>query len=227
MAKFKLFVMRSLTLIIAFAASGLVSAQQPDTLQNQPNLLLPKFMKGIVKLKDGKKNTAILNYDLVNQQMVFLQRKLTLVLDNPLLVDTIFLANRIFVPFDKGFFEVLFVSPNYVLFKQNKSYAESKGTPIGYGAMSQTTPMSYVRQIYGANGAIDLKVPNDVKIVDDSDYWIRRDGKMDRFSSRSQLVRLFPQKSKELDSFIRKNRVDFTKSDQVRNVIAYLDGLPK
>jgi hypothetical protein len=78
-----------------------LDAQEADTLTNLPNLLLPRFTAGIVKLKSGVVNKAILNYDLVNQQMVFLQRKLTLVVDEPEKNDTIFLANRIFVPFRK------------------------------------------------------------------------------------------------------------------------------
>ena len=126
--------------ILLTALSFPVSAQT-DSLVNLPNLLLPKFTKSIVKLKSGKVNTAVLNYNKVDQQMVFLQDKLTLVLDEPQLVDTIFMANMVFVPFEKGFYQLAVNAP-IALFIQYKSYVEAEGYPTLYGAKSQTTAPS-------------------------------------------------------------------------------------
>ena len=199
-------------------------AQNLDTLQNLPNLLLPKFTRGIVRMKNGGINSAILNYDLVGQRMVFLQRNLTLVLDKPQEIDTIFLANRTFVPFEKGFYEILVKAP-LTLFKENKCYLELKGTPIGFGAISQTTGPSYIQQIYGPTGAINLMVPFNYKVVDDSEYWIRRDGSMLRFSSRKQFLRNFPERAQELKQHIRRSKTDFGKTEDVVALVMYLNEL--
>lgn len=198
-----------------------LDAQEADTLTNLPNLLLPRFTAGIVKLKSGVVNKAILNYDLVNQQMVFLQRKLTLVVDEPEKIDTIFLANRIFVPFPKGFYEVLLKEGNVTLFRQHKAYVESPGMPIGYGAKSQTAAPNYVHQIYGPTGVIKLKLPDDFKVTDDSQYWIRIGEKMSPFENRKQLLKILKEKQKELDIFITRNKTDFKKSGDVRDLIIY------
>ena len=199
-------------------------AQDLDTLQNMPNLLLPKFTRGMVKLKGGRVNSAILNYDLVGQRMVFLQRKLTLVLDDPNEVDTIFLANRIFIPAEKGFYEILLQAP-LTLYKQNKSYVESLGTPTLYGARSQTTGPSYVQQIYGARGAIDLTIPKNYKVVDDSEYWIRQNGELSHFSTKRQFLKNYPDKQKDLKQYIKKSKTDFSDTKQVVALVTYLNEL--
>jgi hypothetical protein len=197
-----------------------LAAQNIDTLQNLPNLLFPKFAKGVVKLKNGKTYSAILNYELVEQEMVFLQRKLTIVLDEPQLVDTVYLNNKRFVPFTKGFFE-LAVSAPITLFIQHKSYVESAGTPIGYGAMSQTTPPSYVRQLFETRGAISLKVPDAYKVVKDNEYWIRRAGEMSNFSSKREFLKIFPDNKNDLEKFISRNRIDFTEPKDVTKLVLY------
>jgi hypothetical protein len=210
----------TVSLLLIFTIS--LRAQDIDTLQNLPNLLFPKFSKGIVKLKDGKTYTAILNYETVEQEMIFLQRKLTIVLDNPQLIDTIFLSNRIFVPFQKGFYEVIVKAP-IALFIQHKSYVESLGSPIGYGALSQTTAPSYVRQIFDRTGSIALKIPPDYKVVDDSEIWVRWNNGMEKFTTKKQFLKIFPDSEKQLNQFINKNNIDFKNSGDLAKLITYLN----
>jgi hypothetical protein len=220
MTRLKLMAFRSLavSLLLMFIVS--LKAQETDTLQNLPNLLFPKFAKGIVKLKDGKIYTATLNYETVEQEMVFLQKKLTIILDKPQLIDTIFLNNKIFVPFEKGFFEVVVKAP-ISLFIQHKSYVESPGMPIGYGAMSQTTAPNYVRQVFAGNGSIGLKLPDNYKVVDDSENWIRWANGMERFSTKNQFLKIFPDKQKELKQFISKNQIDLKNNFDLTKLMLY------
>lgn len=224
MTRIKMAIIKSLTvsLLLLFVVS--LKAQEIDTLQNLPNLLFPKFTKGILKLKDGSVYTAILNYETVEQEMIFLQKKLTIVLDKPQQVDTVFLYNKIFVPFEKGFYELVLKAP-ITLFIQHKSYVESLGTPIGYGAMSQTTPSSYVRQVFDRSGSIGLKIPPNYKVVDDSDYWVRWVNGMENFSTKSQFLKIFPDKEKELKQFINKNKIDFTIPSDVARLITFANDI--
>lgn len=197
---------------------------QADTLKNLPNLLLPSFTKSIVKMKSGEKKVATLNYNLVDQEMVFMQKNQYWVLDDPQLIDTIYIANRTFIPFEKGFYELAVIAP-VTLFIQHKSYAESLGVPTGYGAMSQTTSYNYVKTIYGGNGAINLEFPSNFKVVDDTEFWIRKDGNMQKFDSKRQFLKIFPDKEKELNQFIDKNRIDFDKYLSVIKLVQYCNEL--
>jgi|WetSurMetagenome_2_1015567.scaffolds.fasta_scaffold00006_17 hypothetical protein len=208
----------SLAVILTVIFSGLNA--QPDTLKNRPNLLLPKFTKSIVKMKSGERKVAILNYNLVDQEMVFMQKDKYWVLNDPQLVDTVYMANRVFVPFEKGFYELAVSAPS-MLFIQHKSYTEELGMPTGYGARSQTTAPSYVKTIYGGNGAINLEIPANYKIVDDTEYWIRLAGSMQGFKNKRQFLKIFPEKEKELSQFISKNMIDFTNAENVKKLVLY------
>jgi hypothetical protein len=211
-------------LILAFFSLPLVA--QTDSLINLPNLLIPRFTKSVIKLKSGEVNTAILNYNTVDQEMVFMQKRLFMVLNEPHLIDTVFMANRTFVPFEKGFYELVIKAP-VSLFIQHKSYVEFEGYPTLYGAKSQTTAPSYVRQIYGATGAIDLKIPAGYKVVDDSQYWILKDKLMSVFETKRQYLKIFPDKENELNQFISKYSTDFKKMDDIIKLVNYCNGLYK
>jgi hypothetical protein len=212
--------LKQLILSFVFFLLSFQLSAQTDSLVNLPNLLLPRFTKSIVKLKSGETKTAVLNYNKVDQQMVFMQQKQPMILDNPQLIDTIFMANRTFVPFEKGFYELLVVAP-IKLFRQNKSYVEFEGSPTLYGAKSQTTSPSGVSQIYASSGPINLKVPQGYKVVDDSQFWVHSENGMKIFDTKREFLKIFPEKEKELSQFISKYKISFEKSDDVIRLINY------
>lgn len=215
---------KTVAIMIMIIVATSASAQTTDSLRNLPNLLLPRFTKSIIKFKSGETKTAVLNYNTVDQEMVFMQKKLFLILDNPHLIDTVYMANRKFIPAEKGFLELIVAAP-ISLFIQHKSYVESLGTPTGYGARSQTTGPSYVRTIYGGTGAIELNIPKNYKVVDDTEYVIRREGTIQRFTTKRQFLKLFPDKEKELDQFIDKRKIDFKNNMMVGELVIYCNEL--
>jgi hypothetical protein len=209
-------------LLASFISTG-VSAQT-DTLKNLPNLLLPRFTNSLVVLKSGERKRAVLNYNLVDQEMVFMQKNQYFVLDDPQLIDTVYMANRKFIPFEKGFYELAVMGP-VTLFIQHKAYVESLGVPTGYGARSQTTSYNYVKTIYGSNGAINLEFPNNFKIVDDTEYLIRKDGIMQAFDNKRQFLKIFVNDKKELDNYISKNNINFENSQDVIKLVLFCNTL--
>lgn len=208
----------AILLLTVFLFEGLNA--QTDTLKNLPNLLLPRFTTSMVKMKSGERKRAVLNYNLVDQEMVFMQRDQYFVLDEPQLIDTVYMANRTFIPFEKGFYELALTGPA-TLFIQHKAYSESIGVPTGYGARSQTTSYNYVKMIFGGNGAINLKFPDEFRIVDDTEYWVRKEGVMHNFDSKRQFLKIFPEKEKELNQFIGKNKVNFDNNQSVIKLVEY------
>jgi len=205
-------------LAMLFIPAGLNA--QADSLVNLPNLLLPRFTNSLVKMKSGEKRRAVLNYNLIDQEMVFMQRGQFYVLDDPQLIDTVYMANRTFVPLEKGFYELAVTGPA-TLFIQHKAYAESLGVPTAFGARSQTTSYNYVKMIFGGNGAINLKFPDEFTIADDTEYWIRKEGVMVSFKSQRQFLKIFPEKKKEIDRYISENQVDFKNKQSIINLVQY------
>jgi hypothetical protein len=203
-----------------------LKAQTPDSLVNLPNLLFPKFSWGIVKLKTGDKNKAMLNYNTVTQELVFMQKKEFLVLDNPQDIDTVYLWNKIFIPFEKTFYELAVMAP-IQLFIQHKSYVVQPGVPTGFGATSQTAGPTSVARYYGARGPIDLKLPKDYKVIDDTEYWIKKEGQMVNFDTKNKFLKIFPDKKDELSKFIKQRGIDFEKPEKVVELVVYCNELYK
>jgi hypothetical protein len=216
-------------IILFFSLAILANAAIPvnaqtDSAVNLPNFLLPRFTKSIIKFKTGSARTAMLNYNVVDQEMVFMQPDAYMVLENPELIDTVNIDNRKFIPFKKEFYELVLNGP-IELFIQHKVNLEIPGTATGYGATSKTLAPSEFRQVYGPRGSINLRVPDEYKLTDDSHYWIRRDMVMEKFSNKRQFLKLFKNKEKQLNQFIDQSNIDFKKTDDVIKLVQYSSGL--
>ena len=206
------------------ASTAIPVYAQTDSAIDLPNFLLPRFTKSVIKLKSGQMNSAILNYNVVDQEMVFLQTENYMVLTNPQLVDTVYMANRTFIPFKTGFYELV-MTGTVTLFIQHKSDVESVGTSTGYGATSQTTNATYQRQIYGPIGSVDLRIPDAYKIVDKTEYWVRKENEMRKFSTKRQFLKIFKDKEKELTQFINDNNIKFKEINDIVKLFNFCNEL--
>ena len=206
--------------LVILATAALPVKAQKDSAVNLPNFLFPRFTKGTLKFKSGSTKTATLNYTVVDQEMVFMQPDAYMVLDNPELIDTVYIDNRKFIPFKKVFYELVLDGP-VSLFIQHKTNLEIPGTATGYGATSKTLPPSEFRQVYGPRGSVDLRLPDEYKLTDDSYYWIGRNMTMEKFSNKRQFLKLFKNKEKEINQFADSNNIDFTKTGDVIRLVNY------
>lgn len=187
---------------------------QVDSAKNLPNFLLPEFTKCIIKFKTGNTQTAVINYNVVDQEIVFMQQDNYMVLDNPQLIDTVYVDNRRLIPVKNAFYEVVLTGP-VSLFIQHKSNVEQAGTPTGYGVTSKTSNSLYVKQVYGPRGYVNLNIPDGLVITDDTKFWISRDNSMEKFSTKRQFLKIFKNKERELNQFIDSNSIDFNKTDDI------------
>jgi len=226
MIKIKWFAKSILISVILVSGASQVSAQL-DSAKNLPNLLLPEFTRSIIKFKSGEKKVAVINYNVVDQELVFLQDDRYLAMDHPQLIDTVYIANRSFVPFGKAFYEVALKAP-VSLFIQHKSNVEQEGSSIGYGQKSRSTGPTNLRQMYAHSGTYNLEIPPGYSVVEANQYWIRmEDGTMQNFSNRRQFLKLFQKNEKEVDQFINRNKIDFKKASDVVKLVNYCNGLNK
>jgi hypothetical protein len=207
-----------------FLLAGIAVNAQQDSATNLPNFLFRGFTKSVIKLKSGQVNSAVLNYNIIDQEMVFQQNESYMVLNNPQLVDTIYIANRTFIPFKVGFYEIVMTGA-VTLFIQHKSELESVGTPTGYGATSQTANARPASQIYGPIGSVDLSIPDGYKIVDKTEYWVRKGSEMDKFSGKRQFLKIFKDKEKELAKFIDDNNIKFKEINDIVKLFNYCNEL--
>ena len=133
--------------VIAISFTAASAAAQTDSAKNLSNFLFSEFSKCIIKFKSGDSKTAVINYNVIDEELVFQQSDAYMVLDNPSIIDTIYVNDRKFVPVGSLFYEVVLSNPIISLFIQYKSIVEDTGVPTAYGASTKTNDTRYTKQI--------------------------------------------------------------------------------
>jgi len=215
---------RNLLLIACLIPFSIQTKAQSKKLENLPNLVLPEFADGRVILKTGNFYRAIMNYEMLDQQMIVLKNGKYFVLGDHELIDTVIIKDRKFIPFEKYFYEVLeggLVS----LFYEHKCILESMGGVVPYDTRGSGGGLASNTTNYGPGGAIELKIPENYKVVVASETWIRKDGTMHRFSNKNQLMKLLSDKESDLKEFIKENKTDFRSIDDLIKLVHYYNEL--
>ena len=214
-----LFIRRSITMImVIFLSLSLQLKSQTNPDGSAPQFLFKEFTRGVVRMKNGASQEALLNYNTVSGKMVYEKDGKLLDMVNLVTVDTIFLQKSKFVPVGKVFYEVLLNAP-ISLFIEHKGELMPAGTPAGYGGTSQLASTSRLSSIELSSGYYNLKLPDDYLVKTEIIYWIRKDDNMYSFINERQFLKLFPDKEGELKQFIKKNRIKFDKPSNMVNLL--------
>jgi hypothetical protein len=211
--KFTNKVLRTGTFVLFFTFMFLEVQGQEDQSRTLPQFLFPKFTRGVVRMKTGVSITASLNYNTADEELISEVNGVYRTTRNPQDIDTIILQNRKFVPVERAFYEVL-VSGPATFFLQNKSLLTPIGSPVGYGAKSQSVgPTKYRRYelgsvVYQYNDVVYIDLPPNIEVTPASVYWVRKNDKMEKFTTERQLLKIFPEKETQLKEFIKKEKLN-------------------
>ena len=211
--------------LLSFSISTGLSAQT-DSSKQFPQLLFPAFTKGIIIMKSGQTNSALLNYNTVDEEMVFKQNGIYLVLDKPEDVDTILIQNLKFVYVGKAFYEII-VNGSASLYIQHKSRYTSAGTNTAYGLTSQTNGSNSAVMVQAGNQVRNFDLPDNVIVAPAIVYWIKRNGEMSKFTNERQFLKIFPGKENEIKEFIKSSRIDFKVREDLIKLGNFCNGLDR
>jgi hypothetical protein len=177
-------------------------------------------MIGAVKMKSGQTEFALMNYNELTEEMIFVKNGVKLAIDSLETIDTITIESRIFVPHQKILFELLVKGP-VSLFVQHKCNPIAAGNPSGYGETTETGAATNISSVYYAGKPLQkLKLSSDYHITSDTHFWIRRNGTFYKSNTSSQIIRVFPEKAKEIKHFIKENHLNLeNRSDLITLII--------
>jgi len=185
---------------------------QDNQARPLPHFLFPSFKEGLVKMKDGKDFTTLLNYQTVDEKMITEIDGTYRYSKDPRLIDTIYIESRIFVPVENVFYEVLAGGP-VTFFLQNRSNYTPLGADVGYGARSQSVGRTQYSRfelsdvMYQFGEVVNIELPQNVEITPVHEFWIRRDGEFEKFNNEKQFLKILPEYEKELKEYIRKEKI--------------------
>jgi hypothetical protein len=209
--------------IIGLIISQCISAQR-DTLSLDTQFLFPELFSSKIGFKDGSVVNARMNYNILSEKMIFEKDNKVFDLVNTEKIDTVFLTGRKFIPMGNIFVEV-FNGSAIPLFTQFKGDLIPPGKPSGYGGTSQTSSIESIATLYGGAQSVNLKLPSDYTVKLTVINWIRINGKMEKFISERQFLKLFKSKETEIRKFIKTNNTDFNKRNDIVKVLAFCNSI--
>jgi len=179
-----------------------------------PQFVFPAFTKGVVKMESGDNYSALFNYNMVDEEMIFNNKGQYMALENINSVDTIIIGARKFVPVQKVFYELI-TKGTVSLYIQHKSKYTDQGTATAYGMTSKTNSSESFNSIKGGNQIRTLDLPDNVVVSPELVYWAKVNDEMKKFTSERQFLKIFPAKENELKDYFKKNDLDIEKREDL------------
>jgi len=215
---------RTLLVFITTVLFTFTSYSQTGNSAPLLQFVFPGFSTGTVKLKNNGSQSVPLNYNMVDEEMIFIQKGSFMALTDLENIDTVLIQNRKFVPVGKVFYEVI-IEKTIPFYIQHKSKYTSVGTSTAYGMTSQVNERVNITSMKSGGQIRSLEMPDDVKVVPEIVYWVKVNSEMKKFTTERQLMKMFPGKEDDLKKFVKssainiQNRADLIKLGNYCNEI--------
>ncbi len=212
-----------LTIIACMFALHMSGQVKPIELSHY---VFPEFLEGEILMKNGVKKAALLNYNSLSEEMVFIERgvKLAIADDELKRIDTMFIEGRRFVVLNDDIVEVLLDKNSAKVFALHKCRVKRPGSRTAYGGTSHSTTSTSYGQITTGARIYELELPDGYEADPFIVYWIIKNGEHTRLSNLRQLRRFYRDNHDLWNQFTGQNDVNFNNSREVRQLIEYLEG---
>jgi hypothetical protein len=183
-----------------------------------------QFTKGTVFYKYNKAATALFNYNLLTGEMRFITNTGdTLTIANPEQVKFISVGEVVFY-YDHGYQEVVSKNGDIELAvrKQIKIEYEKIGA---YGQANTTSAIDNSKNYSDSYNTYSLMINQDAVVRKKYDwYLIANEGEV-KAANKATFLKLFPAKSKEVETYIKTHDIKFNNEKQLNELIAFCNGL--
>jgi len=191
-------------------------------------MLFPAFEKGTVIFKTGTRSSASLNYDMIRQQMLFLEADSTIkAIANSLDISVVIIGERRFLPVSsQGEFYEEVQAGKGSLFVKRKATLLSQGKAAAYGGYSQTSSTTSFSSWHdNAGNSVNLSVNEKFSLEIKCTYYLKIGNSYKSFFSAKSLGKLFKGHESEIEEYAKKQPVDFSKIEDVFRMVEYGYGL--
>ena len=187
-------------------------------------MVFPQFEKGAVLFKNGTRSSASLNYDMVQQQMLFLGNdSMVMKITNFLDIAVVIIRERRFLPVStQGVFYEEIPAGNNSFFVNRRATMLSEGKAVAYGGYSQTESNTSYSSLQSDRGGTVKLNPNekfklDIKYI----YYLKFANNYKSFVSAKTLGKLFKGHESEIEEYAKEQSIDFSKTDDVARIVEY------
>jgi len=206
-----------------FCLLSITSYSQKNSIELS-HYIFPEFTRGVILMKTGVKNEALLNYNSLTEEMIFENKGKKLTLNKAELdqVDTVFIKGRKFFLLNNKFVELVYHS-TVELYAMHKCKAYPPGQPSGYNGTSQVSAISSYSSLVVDGKVYELKLPDDYVINPYIDYCLKKDGELKNFISIRQLMKLYDDKKNLFKAYIKEHDVNYNNQESIVQFIEYLE----
>lgn len=215
--------MKKLLLLPLLMVGLYAAAQTPNQIQGVfvTHYVFDKFYPGKVYLKSGEASDRSLNYNALTREMIFENGGKYLAIANVETVDSVVISGRRFIVGDKRFYEWI-AGKTYPLFADYVSNLQDEGVNTGYGN-SNTAAGHSLKAIIGSGMVYALKLPEDYKVISKVIYYAYKDNEYHKVNNAQQLSKLYPDKKAIINEWVKSNRTDFSKREDLARLITHLE----
>lgn len=207
-----------------YALVSELNAQKGTAVKIPQQYMFPDFSVGTVRMKSGEKVVLRLNYNVVTEKMVFIQKEKIYDMIDRSAIDTVYIHGRKFVPVARRFYEVL-VNAQTSLFIQHKGDIRQPPRPAAFGGTSEVSSSTYIDNLNFGGDVFRMNRKADIIIDPDPLLWIRIDNTMKMVKNQRYLLRILSDKRNEIESYIRQNQLKIENPDHMIRIIRYYNGL--
>lgn len=210
-----------ITFVLIFSLLSAVCSSQVKVVE-LTHYLFPEFTNGVVLMKSGEKNEASLNYNSLTEEMIFDNRGVKLAIGQLELVDTIYIGGRKFFLLDNKFVELIYKSKSEV-YAEYKCSVKDPGKPAAYGGTSQTSATTTYSSYFTGGQVYDLKLPEGYETKPFTHFWLKKDGKLNKFLTVRQLSKFYGEKENLIKAYQKTHEVKYDDQESILELIKFLD----
>lgn len=185
--------------------------------------VFPDFEPGVVRMKNGNAIRAMLNYNTLSEEMVFLEggEKRAIVDEQLKDIDTVYIGDRKFFKLDGAFVELLQQSP-YQFYAAYKGKMKAPERASAFGTTSQTSSNFSYSPTLSVGAIYDINLPQGTKVTRETSYWLQKDGKQEEAKNLNQLLKLYDNKNAGKD-YAKSNKLDFENPKDMLQLVKFLE----
>jgi hypothetical protein len=231
MKEIRVFIIMLLPLTFSFDATAqqdqsfrINSVRSDSTGFYRSVYLYPQFANGHVLLKNKQLASALVNYNRLSGQMLFINPKGdTLEFADPEKIEWVAVSNDTFQFFDKAYIQKMtHYADGINLYKKETIRYNGKEKKSGYGGYSTTTAANSINKVSSENKIEKISVDENALYVPTTTYYLGSPSGKYLLAVKKNFEKLFVQHEKKPGEYLQQNKVNFKSDTDLLALLAWL-----
>ena len=194
-----------------------------DNFPPSMRYLYPEFVQGKIVLKNDKSSSCMVNYNMLQDEIEFLQGADTLSIVKKKDLKYIIVDNDTFI-YNSGY--VKFVSgQDLKIYSKDKFYLKEILKKGAMGTVNRSAAIETTSSMANQTMSYDLVVSEDYVYRREVSYYITTSSGSLEQLKKQDILNLFSNHKSDIQKYLKDNKIDFQKQEDVIKLAGYLSAL--